>query len=147
MKKKNGSCIHIHCITLCLLIEELWPLTLKDINNQYLSIPIIFFLVAAAVGTKWGRLWLGNSFWRKVSHLGATWNTMQCTSEWFTAQLEYFINRLDLLSLTSRVYLLGYCIYKAEVHWVVYLPCQVCSFSVQGNFSFFSSILSNILLC
>ena len=45
MQQKDGSCFCIHSITLCLCIGELSPLILRDINNQWLLIPITLLLL------------------------------------------------------------------------------------------------------
>jgi hypothetical protein len=34
MKQNDGSCFHIHSVSLCLFNEELSPLMLGDINDQ-----------------------------------------------------------------------------------------------------------------
>jgi hypothetical protein len=34
MQQDDGSCLHIHSVSLCLCIGELSPLMLRDINDQ-----------------------------------------------------------------------------------------------------------------
>ena len=42
MQKMNGSCLHIHSVSVCLYFGELRPLMLKDINDESLFIPVVF---------------------------------------------------------------------------------------------------------
>jgi hypothetical protein len=34
MQKNFGSCLHIHCVSLCLVTGELSPLILRDIKEK-----------------------------------------------------------------------------------------------------------------
>ena len=45
----KGSCFSIQSVTLCLFIDELSTLILKDINDQWLLIPVILLVVVVCV--------------------------------------------------------------------------------------------------
>ena len=48
MQQKDGSCFHIHSVSVCLFIGELSPLILRNINDQWL-INLVIFLVVVCV--------------------------------------------------------------------------------------------------
>ncbi|KAL6058359.1 hypothetical protein STEG23_024198, partial [Scotinomys teguina] len=48
-KQKDGSCFHIHSVSLCLFISELSPLILREINVQGWNLPSSAFCKAGFV--------------------------------------------------------------------------------------------------
>ena len=49
MQQKDVFCFHIHSVSLCHFIGELNPLILRDINDQWLLIPVIFLFLLLLV--------------------------------------------------------------------------------------------------
>jgi hypothetical protein len=44
MQQKDGQCVSVHSVSLCLFIRELRPLMLKEINEQCLLSHVILLL-------------------------------------------------------------------------------------------------------
>jgi hypothetical protein len=49
MQNNDGSCFHIHSASPCRFIVQLSPLILRDINDQWLLIPVILMVVVVCV--------------------------------------------------------------------------------------------------